>query len=732
MVKGILKADIQLQKQTTWWWWSSKIDTVAKGSQVIGALHATDQDPRIYIDSRKFGWMNFFEKKNPHNFAVFGAGDNRKGHKCGGFKLAEMFLAYFTLSWAVRQEDWGYKWMTDPDEKLEVHQFPSVFQQGLRITAHPVGAGDHLGLIQARPRPFKHAPACPFLAFGSKTYTAKSNADKEQTWRAKFGQESEPSEPFTIFDTISTLGSVFSSSGETNSVKRFLVEMYIQAVGKVDMRTSFGIKGEWWDLDDNEQSGDQLEGVQPVPQVKPQLTPRKKVLHPRGVVASVKLVPSSSQAANEYTGLFKHGFKHGLIRLSNVRPATQPLTADCWQHQRSNLPPPPAMPPRQASQCLQQQRTNTANTANTATTLPACPRSPLPRTMQLKVFTESRGQTASSGILGVGAKSRELGSIVPGIALKAFVSRQKSLDMVAMRSLAGQSGEWNFFRYPFTTGIGAIPRQAVSTPFAAGFGDASACVTHVGFGSLARFKEDGSKVANAKSPYQLIFVPKTELAATVNSMVTEPRGSDGFLTCEDETQCPSTVSLLTRSIKKDVGLYDVYAVASPQDVRSVKPWGPTATGAASVQAIEVETLLNLQSNVESGKFVHIGAIVATSDGTASHVGDDHLFFKHQLFEDDALNEYCSSGIDWADGIDWSDDVNSRNAPSCTAGGLNAVSTTSHPRTITTGRAEFYCRMQKRAAAGAGGNHLGESCKEKIDALVSGKNIVCGKDPRVPS
>ena len=63
------------------------------------------------------------------------------------------------------------------------------------------------------------------------------------------------------------------------------------------MRTTFGTKGSWRNLNHIEASGDQLEGSQPV-ETTIALTKRHKVLHPRGVVAGVKLVPNRDSKTN--------------------------------------------------------------------------------------------------------------------------------------------------------------------------------------------------------------------------------------------------------------------------------------------------------------------------------------------------------------------------------------------------------------------------------------------------
>ena len=691
MVKGRMLVAEPLQKQSTFWWWEKQTEELPKGARVIGALHATDVDERAFDNSRNFGWMDFKNgngggaaaQQTDWNFAAFGAGDNRKTHKCGGYQLGEMVLAYFSLKWAVQEQGWGYVWRTDSDEKLDVHMFPSTFEHGLRLTAQPVGTGDHLGLVKETPRPFKHAAACPYLDAGSDAYVAKPAVDKAAQWAQTMAASpgcgrSDCSAVRTVWEQVKALGKVMSSAGtspSTNALKRWAVDLYIKAVGGEDMRTTFGTKGEWGNLDDAEGSGDQLEGSQAVEdKVQPGLTRRRKVLHPRGVVAGVKLVPNSDTKTNgngRYTGMFRSGFTKGLIRLSGV-------------------------------------------------------------------LGESRGTAKSKGgLLGVGAKARQLCTVLPGIGIKAFVDGKASQDMVAMRSLGGQKGEWNFFQYPMTSTITAIADTAASLPIAAGFEDASACITHVGFLGFARFNADGSAVVSPRAPYQLVYVPKKQIVDATESQITEARGADGFLTCEDETKCPPILDTLFNAVKADTELFDVYAVASPQDVRRLKPWGKKGAaviggGGDDAQAIEVETL-ELAAHVASGKFVLLGTLIATSDASRSHVGDDSLFIRHQMFEDDALFELCrpGGGTDWAatGGLEWSNAVRSRNAPTCTQGGHHSISAKSHPRSMETGRAEFYCRMQKRARAGAGGNHLGAACRAKVDALVKEKMVVCGKDPR---
>ena len=230
MVKGRMLVAEPLQKQSTFWRWESKTTAIPKGARVIGALHATDVDERKFAKPRAFGWMDFKGtaggKKgaaalNDWNFAAFGVGNNRKTHKCGGYKLGEMLLAYFSLKWAVQEQDWGYVWRTDPDEKLDVHMFPSTFEHGLRITAQPVGTGDHLGLVKETPRPFKHAAACPYLDAGSDAYVAKPAAGKAAQWAKKMADSPSCGRPDcsavrTVWEQVRTLrirGTMFGGGG---------------------------------------------------------------------------------------------------------------------------------------------------------------------------------------------------------------------------------------------------------------------------------------------------------------------------------------------------------------------------------------------------------------------------------------------------------------------------------------------------------------------------------------
>lgn len=97
----------------------------------------------------------------------------------------------------------------------------------------------------------------------------------------------------------------------------------------------------------------------------------------------------------------------------------------------------------------------------------------------------------------------------PGMAIKLFVSGQPSKNLHVMHSLDGQGENANFFENVFTN---IIPKpeglllKAVEKIFAL----FATRTTHLDVAHLGRVRRTGAEVTEARSPYQLYFVPTEE------------------------------------------------------------------------------------------------------------------------------------------------------------------------------------------------------------------------------
>lgn len=180
-----------------------------------------------------------------------------------------------------------------------------------------------------------------------------------------------------------------------------------------------------------------------------------------------------------------------------------------------------------------------------------------------------------------------LGNFAPGISLKFLRDGTDSANLVAMFSTGGQSS-WNPFKNDFTNnfslGNPSLAEKALATKFSSVTNNISA----VGLKDMAQYGQDGKKIENIKFPFKLIFRP----ASDVNSKFS------------DEYTEYFTEQLL--KINPDTVLYNIYAIDSP--------------GCPEVK---------------------IGKIVTKTNLIKSKFGDEKLFFRHGLIDDD------DAGKDWA-------------------------------------------------------------------------------------
>merc|ERR1719361_2820656 len=119
-------------------------------------------------------------------------------------------------------------------------------------------------------------------------------------------------------------------------------------------------------------------------------------------------------------------------------------------------------------------------------------------------------------------------------------------------------------------------------PLGAKFATATLHVQQVGLSDMARFDQTGAEVSTPSFPFSLNFVPTGELSFP------------------DEYVQPSTADLMT--IPSGAILYKVLALDKPVEL--------------------------------GGSETEIAELVLTSSATTSKWGDRHLFFRHQVMEDD--------------------------------------------------------------------------------------------------
>lgn len=125
--------------------------------------------------------------------------------------------------------------------------------------------------------------------------------------------------------------------------------------------------------------------------------------------------------------------------------------------------------------------------------------------------------TGAKGLVRIGlAGSPKLIGIVPGMAIKFFISGRPSLNIQVMNSLNGQGNNKNIFAYPFSNSIpnarGLILRMVQSW-----FSLFVKNPTYLSINHLASLSQDGEVVKKKKAPYQIKLIPTNEVQIDENS-----------------------------------------------------------------------------------------------------------------------------------------------------------------------------------------------------------------------
>jgi hypothetical protein len=175
-------------------------------------------------------------------------------------------------------------------------------------------------------------------------------------------------------------------------------------------------------------------------------------------------------------------------------------------------------------------------------------------------------------------------SFTPGLGLKFLRDGRDSANVVAMHSLEGQPGNWNFFAHSLTTTLNpTIPSVFGKELVALKFSTATDYIQAVGLQNMAAYDQHGTRSDPVRFPYMLRFQPHREIATLC------PVGFTGFLHHLDQ---------LAR-IPSGARLYDVYAQDQPH-----------------------------------GTELLVGTIQLVGALTRSKWADERLFFRHQKKEDD--------------------------------------------------------------------------------------------------
>ena len=263
------------------------------------------------------------------------------------------------------------------------------------------------------------------------------------------------------------------------------------------------------------------------------------------------------------------------------------------------------------------------------------------------------------------------------------------------------------------------------------------CPAHVGLLGWASHKDTGEAVPPQKivAPYSLVFVPDNDLKSAYAADI---HGGKKIrdLTCESKEDCPDMLEMLMKHLKTGTKVWTVYGIASPGAMKKNRPWsevtwrGVDAVNVTEQLARQIFDLDAIKIGPSSGVY-KIGLLEATSDGTTSVAGDEKLFMKHELFEDAAIQAFCTGHLegkglgmgpaDWTKAVDWTKDMEfheelrGRNDPVC------------GPK-----RELMLCRMKYRTDEPAMQHIATPACREAFDFYLMRSGIHCDSstDPRL--
>jgi len=194
---------------------------------------------------------------------------------------------------------------------------------------------------------------------------------------------------------------------------------------------------------------------------------------------------------------------------------------------------------------------------------------------------------AQHGLIRCSSAVEPVDYIAPGFGLKFLRDGIDSADLVALYSVNGTPGDWNFFEKDFSNHIPAAvgaALHAVGTKFYT----ETAWIQSVGLSDFSKFGEDGKKIEAPVFPFKLRFHPNKE----TNGLIPNDRQDDKM----------AYIGQLESMIPADTVLYDVYGLDAPPSLGGVE--------------------------------ILMGTLQLEGKLTRSKFGDEQLFFRHQLSSDD--------------------------------------------------------------------------------------------------
>jgi len=180
------------------------------------------------------------------------------------------------------------------------------------------------------------------------------------------------------------------------------------------------------------------------------------------------------------------------------------------------------------------------------------------------------------------------------MGLKFLRDGVDSSNLVAMFSVEGQPGNWNFFANDFTNHIDEAT-GAATMALSAKFASATKYITEVGLKDMGAIDEQGQQESSNTYPFSLRFAP----SADVKDLIPKDLPGSDYLAYVKQLE----------SVPADLTLYDVYAFDKPA--------------------------------AEQGTEKLIGHLTLDSELVATKWGDEDLFFRHG-YEDGDLADHA----DW--------------------------------------------------------------------------------------
>ena len=120
---------------------------------------------------------------------------------------------------------------------------------------------------------------------------------------------------------------------------------------------------------------------------------------------------------------------------------------------------------------------------------------------------------ADYGLVRLSSAIAPASYIAPGMGLKFLRDGMDSANLVAMYSVEGQPGDWNFFSHDFTTIIGAST-SVETKALAYKFSSATEYIQVSGLSEMATYDEHGKEVSgdDFSQPFMLRFQPADDVS----------------------------------------------------------------------------------------------------------------------------------------------------------------------------------------------------------------------------